>query len=80
MTQEQGQKVAKQMGAIYVECSSKEMVGVHEIFELAVDTAVGQEVQMKERKQAQSGFGSLKTGEQGAGGMKTKKRRDCRML
>lgn len=28
------------MGAMYMECSSKEMNGVHEIFETAIDIAV----------------------------------------
>ncbi|EEH47281.1 GTP-binding protein rhoC [Paracoccidioides brasiliensis Pb18] len=40
VTPEQGQAVAKRMGATYVECSSKEMRGVDEVFELAVNTAV----------------------------------------
>ena len=38
------------MGAIYVECSSKEMSGVNEVFELAVDTAVQREIKMKEQR------------------------------
>ena len=41
VTSEQGAAVAKRMGATYAECSSKEMVGVTEIFEHAVDMAVG---------------------------------------
>lgn len=40
VTPEQGQQVARQMGALYVECSSKESRGVHEVFELAINTAV----------------------------------------
>ena len=32
--------MAEKMGAMYMECSSKEMSGVHEIFERAIDTAV----------------------------------------
>ena len=43
VTPEQGQAVAQRMGASYVECSSKEMRGVDEVFELAVNTAVGVE-------------------------------------
>ncbi|KAL8809890.1 MAG: hypothetical protein Q9223_003899 [Gallowayella weberi] len=50
VTPEQGQRVAKQMGAVYAECSSKEMKGVDEVFELAVNTAVGQEVAMKQQQ------------------------------
>lgn len=43
VTPEQGQAVAQRMGAAYIECSSKEMTGVDEVFELAVNTAVGVE-------------------------------------
>ncbi|KAL9610119.1 MAG: hypothetical protein Q9167_005165 [Letrouitia subvulpina] len=63
VTPEQGQRVAQQMNAIYVECSSKEMKGVEEVFELAVNTAVRQEIEMKEATERDrfagsgSGFG-----------------------
>lgn len=79
VTQEQGQNVARQMGATYVECSSKEMTGVHEIFDLAVDTAVGREIQMKERKRTQQSFGGNGAA---AGAVKEKKskKRECRIL
>ncbi|KXJ96384.1 P-loop containing nucleoside triphosphate hydrolase protein [Microdochium bolleyi] len=40
VTTEQGQTVAKKMGAQYMECSSKEMIGVDEIFERAINTVV----------------------------------------
>ena len=40
VTQQQGRAVAEKMSAMYMECSSKEMNGVHEIFETAIDTAV----------------------------------------
>ena len=79
VTQEQGQNVARQMGAIYVECSSKEMTGVHEIFDLAVDTAVGREIAMRDRKQTQQSFG----GNSAASGVvreKKSKKRECRIL
>jgi Ras family protein A len=42
VTQYQGQAVAKKMGALYMECSSKEMTGVHEIFEAAINTVVAE--------------------------------------
>jgi len=45
VTPEQGRAVAQRMGAMYVECSSKEMRGVDEVFQLAVNTAVGIEEQ-----------------------------------
>ncbi|KAL9127683.1 MAG: hypothetical protein Q9217_003481 [Psora testacea] len=79
VTQEQGQKVARQMGAIYVECSSKEMSGVHEVFELAVNTAVGREIQIKEEREkwAQHGNGG---GVFSGGGGKRGKKRNCPIL
>ncbi|KAK3709481.1 RHO4 protein [Vermiconidia calcicola] len=40
VTQQQGRAVAEKMGARYMECSSKEMNGVHEIFDTAIDIAV----------------------------------------
>ena len=42
VTTAQGQGVAKKMGALYMECSSKEMTGVHEIFEAAINTVVAE--------------------------------------
>ena len=41
VTPQQGEAVAKKMGAAYMECSSKEMNGVHEIFDTAVSITVG---------------------------------------
>ena len=38
---EQGKEVAARMNATYAECSSKEMVGVNEVFDLAMDMAIG---------------------------------------
>lgn len=38
---EQGKQVAKRMNAKYAECSSKKMEGVHEVFDLAMDIAIG---------------------------------------
>ncbi|KAJ1338702.1 Ras family member A [Microdochium nivale] len=40
VTTDQGQTVAKKMGAQYMECSSKDMIGVDEIFERAINTVV----------------------------------------
>ncbi|KAI9679522.1 MAG: Rho GTPase [Caeruleum heppii] len=72
VTTEQGVAVARRMGATYVECSSKEMSGVHEIFERAVNMAVGEEL-----KRAQPGAQWMPTG-----GTKAKKpkRSACKML
>lgn len=41
VTAEQGMAVARKMGAGYMECSSKEMKGVDEIFDQAILTVVG---------------------------------------
>lgn len=70
---EQGEEVAKRMAARYAECSSKEMKGVEEVFELAMNICVG-------------GFGRLPKvpggGEPVGGepGMKKKKRKGCVVL
>lgn len=40
VTTEQGREVAQRMGAQYMECSSKEMQGVDEIFDRAIHTVV----------------------------------------
>jgi Ras homolog gene family, member A len=40
ITTDQGMAVAKKMGAQYMECSSKEMSGVDEIFDRAILTVV----------------------------------------
>ena len=79
VTQEQGQNVARQMGAMYVECSSKEMTGVHEIFDLAVDTVVSREIAMKDRKQTQQSFGENGAPAGNGRGRKSRKG-NCRIL
>jgi Ras family protein A len=58
------------MNAIYMECSSKEMSGVEDIFELAINTVVGHEIVNREQNQSQkSGFSSRKD-----------KKRSCKIL
>ncbi|KAL8736119.1 MAG: hypothetical protein Q9181_002534 [Wetmoreana brouardii] len=74
VTPEQGQRVAKQMGAMYVECSSKEMKGVDEVFELAVNTAVGQEIAMNQQRETRQDFGGR------APAAKKTKPKGCRIL
>jgi Ras homolog gene family, member A len=61
------------MGAAYIECSSKEMTGVDEVFQLAVNTVVGVE------EQEFYGAGTGPTGKSGSGGRKVKKR-TCKIL
>jgi hypothetical protein len=55
------------MGAQYMECSSKEMIGVEEVFERAVTMAVGDE---------SKGTSSSSCN----GGMKRRKRNGCKIL
>lgn len=62
------------MGATYVECSSKEMQGVDDVFELAVNTAVGHEIQMRQQKQQHEAL--QKTG----GKSKKLRKRPCQLL
>jgi len=63
------------MGAMYMECSSKEMQGVHDIFDTAIDTAVrGREEEMV---QGASG-GSLAA--RSSVPAKRKKRSNCKIL
>ncbi|KFY82885.1 hypothetical protein V500_10276 [Pseudogymnoascus sp. VKM F-4518 (FW-2643)] len=70
VTQEQGMAVAQKMGARYMECSSKEMRGVDEIFEQAIEVVVSGD----RRNAAQTPQG-------GTGGMVVKKKkRNCRFL
>ncbi|TAQ85696.1 hypothetical protein B7494_g5968 [Chlorociboria aeruginascens] len=71
VTREQGMAVAQKMGARYMECSSKEMTGVEEIFSQAIDTVVA-----NDRSNQQ--LPDLPTGQSG-GGMK-KKKRSCKFL
>ena len=74
VTPEQGQAVAKRMGAMYVECSSKEMLGVDDVFELAVNTAVRQEMEIQQQKDSQQKYSG------GGKSKKLKKAGNCRIL
>lgn len=84
VTPEQGKAVAQRMGAVYMECSAKEMSGVDEIFDTAVTMAVGDEY----RAASAPGAGGQRPGSSSAnggglsgfaGGKKPKKR-SCRIL
>jgi hypothetical protein len=66
--------VAQKMGARYMECSSKEMTGVEEIFASAINTVVEND-RSHQQQQSQSG-GEIR---QTSGGMR-KKKRNCRFL
>jgi len=73
VTQQQGQAVADKMGARYMECSSKEMRGVEEIFEQAILTVVG-----NDRGSSRHGLSGGNSGE--ANGILRRKKRNCRFL
>jgi len=73
VTPEQGRAVAKKMGALYMECSSKEQDGVEDIFDMAVTMAVGDEYKAPLKPEApRPAFPT--------GGKKTKKREKCTIL
>jgi Ras family protein A len=74
VTQEQGMNVARKMGARYMECSSKEMSGVDEIFSEAINTVVAND-KSNQPQQAEAG----PSGQIYGGGMK-KKKRSCKFL
>ncbi|KAJ5713511.1 Rho GTPase Rho4 [Penicillium malachiteum] len=79
ITPEQGQAVAYRMGASYVECSSKEMRGVDDVFAHAVDTVVTTEDEgWKTSKQSNSRAGAKPSGPSGPG--KKIKKRSCKIL
>ena len=83
VTQEQGMAVAQKMNARYMECSSKEMIGVEDIFEQAINTVVAndpsnqRDTRRDSRKPVSSSGLPGSTG--GAGGMRRKKRK-CNFL
>ncbi|KAL5688460.1 hypothetical protein EMGR_000769 [Emarellia grisea] len=82
VTPEQGETVARRMNASYIECSSKEMRGVDEVFALAVDTVVSAEEQ-DWMGNSQSNGTSSKFGGGGSGlrsGSKKVKKRTCKIL
>lgn len=73
VTPEQGRVVAKKMGAMYMECSSKEQDGVEEIFDMAVTLAVGDEYKTPEQTSTPRPAFPM-------GGKKSKKREKCTIL
>ena len=75
VTPEQGRVVAAKMGAVYMECSAKERIGIEEIFDQAIVMAVGEE--QKEEEAVVSGHGS---GLSGGSSRKKKKAKGCKFL
>ncbi|KAH9893878.1 ras-domain-containing protein [Xylariomycetidae sp. FL2044] len=66
VTAEQGMAVAKKMGAQYMECSSKEMTGVDEIFDRAIHTVVSND--RRNIEAAMAAAPSSSSGPSGGGG------------
>ncbi|KAM0257855.1 hypothetical protein ACHAQJ_004159 [Trichoderma viride] len=80
VTADQGMAVAKKMGAQYMECSSKEMRGVDEIFERAIMTVVANDRRNMETPTVSAvSAGDGKTQAPVVGGLKRKKRK-CQFL
>lgn len=67
--------VARKMGARYMECSSKEMTGVDEIFNEAINTVVANDRSNQQQQQPEA----ASRGQSGSGGMR-KRKRNCRFL
>ncbi|KAI1136811.1 ras-domain-containing protein [Hypoxylon sp. FL0543] len=63
VSSEQGMSVAKKMGAQYMECSSKEMTGVDEIFDRAIQTVVA-----NDRRNLEAAMAAAPTAMPGGGG------------
>ena len=77
ITTEQGMAVSKKMGAQYMECSSKEMRGVDEIFERAILTVVANDRKTIEASHASPvAHGQSNSG--GVAGMTRPKKRKAR--
>ncbi|KAI1765207.1 ras-domain-containing protein [Hypoxylon sp. FL1150] len=71
VTSEQGMAVAKKMGAQYMECSSKEMTGVDDIFDRAINTVVANDKRNLEAAMAAaptSSMGGNRVGSSAPGG------------
>lgn len=79
ITPEQGNAVAQRMGATYVECSSKEMRGVDDVFAKAVDMAVSIEEQGWKTQQPSKSSSAKQPSGGGRAGKKIKKR-TCKIL
>ncbi len=90
VTTEQGRAVAQKMSAKYMECSSKEMNGVDEIFQVAIEVVVAndkanlaaqeEEKEMRRRnRSSKMGSGDMQGGPDGIPIVK-KKKRSCKIL
>lgn len=79
VTTEQGLAVSRKMNAQYMECSSKEMTGVDEIFEKAILTVVANDRKTIEAAAHSGSSKEPRSSIPGAGPVKKKKRK-CQFL
>ena len=77
---EQAVEVAKKMGAQYMECSSKEMEGVDEIFEQAILTVVENDRRMLEMQAASNAADGGRSGGKGFRDRVRKRKNACKPL
>lgn len=80
VTTDQGMAVAKKMGAQYMECSSKEMRGVDEIFERAILTVVSNDRRNNEASFPPSSASGGKRSPTPGVGIPKRKKRKCQFL
>lgn len=76
VTEEQGHTVARRMNAVYMECSSKDGFGVADIFDKAIDVAVGADEERRAELRAAAG----PSAGGGSGQASKKKTRSCKFL
>lgn len=76
--------VARKMKAKYMECSSKEMVGVDDIFQSAIDIVVANDSRNQQAAETHTGGSGRSNRESvqdlGGGVVVKKKKRSCKIL
>lgn len=80
VTTDQGMAVAQKMGAQYMECSSKEMRGVDEIFERAILTVVANDRRNQESSTSHANNSMAGDGKTTIMRVPKKKKRRCQVL
>ena len=84
VTRDQAEVVAKKMKAKYMECSSKEMIGVDEIFQEAIDIVVANDPSNQQTAATETGGSGRRNRDSvqdlGDGLVVKKKKRSCKIL
>jgi len=80
VTPDQGRVVAAKMGAMYMECSSKEQDGVEDIFDMAVTMAVGDEDENGNEQKTPEATGGVPRPAFPSSKKKSKKQSKCTVL